>query len=448
MVCTIVVSTALLRSHRGDALGIPLVAIGTFTFLYVVQPLELIHTDTTVLFLNDWQVTKALLVPALMLVFFMWGWLSSVRTKFRENACWDPRTMWMAGFASACVGLVLYLIYLERSGGVAQSFSQEHAHAMDPAHNTAYIYYGPWLMLSGSVMMFLGAPKSRNQKWKALAPYGFLALNLLSAILTGSRGPLFAVASTYFIGISIAQRKTVSLAHAVRWLVPVGIGVLVMVGYRSVLHLGPEATTQELPSPETAFENVAAPSEYDQEHNTASQEFLYHAAVLDTVDQTGKLDYGFQWVTFLVLNPIPKLLWTAKQYPQSPGITLADLNEHTSLSISGGAATGIVADLYLRFHLLSAFFLYALGRGVRRLFVAARTLSSPMATVGYVMLFAVSLNMFAQGFGAIFVPLGYSMVPVALFTLATRESRRKAELRHRELILRQVAALRGEQWSS
>ena len=35
MICTIVISAASLRSWRGDSLGIPVVAIGTFAFVYV-----------------------------------------------------------------------------------------------------------------------------------------------------------------------------------------------------------------------------------------------------------------------------------------------------------------------------------------------------------------------------------------------------------------------------
>jgi hypothetical protein len=113
-----------------------------------------------------------------------------------------------------------------------------------------------------------------------------------------------------------------------------------------------------------------------------------------------------------------------------------------------GAAAGIVADLYSRFHLLSAIFFYALGLGLRRLFMAARALSSPLTTVGYVMLYAVSLNMFAQGFGAIFVPFLFSMVPVVLFTWFARMSRRKARRLRQDVVIRQALALLGERWSS
>jgi hypothetical protein len=355
--------------------------------------------------------------------------------------------MWSVGFWAACVGLIFYMVFLERSGGVAYSFSQAHGKAMAYEENTAYLYDGPWLMLSGSAMMIFSDPRSKSRRWRSLAPYVFLSIYLLSAILTGSRGPLFAVATVYFVGTSIAQRKKVSIGQAARLLIPLGVGVCVMVGYRSVLHLGTETSIQ-LPSPEDAFENVAAPSEYDKEHDTASQEFLFHAATIEAVDQTGKLEFGLSWLQFFLVNPIPRVLFPEKPKPEWIGVNWEDISQYTGIAINGGAAPGIVADLYARFHLFSAVFLFALGACLRRLFVSARNLSSPITAVGYVMVYAVSLNMFAQGFGAIFVPLGYSMVPVVVFAWVARNSQRKAKWRQTEVILRYAAAPHGERWSS
>jgi hypothetical protein len=447
MVFTIAVAAASLRSSRGDALGIPLVALGTFSFLYVIQPLQLLRTGAMGLFLTDWQTAKAIFVPAIMLAFFMWGWLHPGRMKPRESADWDPRTIWNFGFGAACIGAALYAVFLERSGGIVQSFSQAHGGAMAYNENTAYIYDGPWLMLSGSVMMLLGAQDPRRTVWRVFAPYAFFALFLLSAILTGGRGPLFAVVTTFFVGTSIALRRQVTIWQAGRMLLIAGLGVFLMLEYRNVLHLG-QQTPQNTPSVDAAFNNIAGASEYDMEHDTASQEFLFHAAVLDTVDQTGKLEYGVSWLVFFVINPIPRVLWPEKLNPQWTGINWEDIKENTSIGIAPGAATGIVADLYSRFHLFSAVFFLVLGVGLRRLFIRARNLSSPVTVVGYVMMYAVSLNMFAQGFGAIFVPFGYSMAPVILLAWAARRSRRRAVLRQREILLLQAAAMRGKPCSS
>jgi hypothetical protein len=447
MISSIIFAAASLRDRRGDALGVPLVAIGSFAFLYVIQPIQVIRTDTASLFLSDWQVSKGLMVPALMLLCFMWGWTHPGKPRPRPNVSWDPRPLWKAGFSAACAGMALYLVFLARSGGITAAFSQAHGAGMAYDQNTAYIYEGPWLILSGAVMMFLGAPHSKRDRWKMLAPHAFLSLYFLAAILTGSRAGFFAGVTTYFIGTSIAQRKRVTFRQAGPVLLLAGIGVFSMLAYRSVLHLGsqqPEAP----PSIEKSFNDITSTSEYDQEHDTTAQEFLIHAAMLDTVDQTGKLGYGLTWITFLVINPIPRLLWPEKTYPEGLGVSQVDIKEQTSLLTAPGSAPGLVADLYSNFHLFSTLFFVGLGCGLRRLFIAARNLNSPVAAVGYVMFYAVSLNMFAQGFITIAVPICYSMAPVILLAWTARRTRRRTVLQRREMLLLHAATMRGGQWSS
>src|SRR5208283_4478666 len=113
LIGTLMASLALLRSSRGDALGIPLVAIGSFSFLYVIQPIQLIVTGGSEIFLTQWQFAHALLVPAVMMAFFMWGWLRPVRQRLEAVAPWDSEDMWKVGFGAACIGLILYLAFLE-----------------------------------------------------------------------------------------------------------------------------------------------------------------------------------------------------------------------------------------------------------------------------------------------------------------------------------------------
>jgi hypothetical protein len=124
LIGTIILSLASLRSDRGDALGIPLVAIGSFAFLYVIQPMQLILSGDSGLFLTEQQFAKGVFVPALMLAFFMWGWLHPGRQRPRAIAPWDARGVWRVGFWMAFAGFTLYFIFIERSGGIAESFSQ------------------------------------------------------------------------------------------------------------------------------------------------------------------------------------------------------------------------------------------------------------------------------------------------------------------------------------
>ncbi len=443
MILTIVLSAATLRSSRGDALGIPLVALGTFTFLYVIQPLQLIRAGTMELFLTDWQATKALLVPALMLACFMGGWLFPGRSRIHQGLNWDPRAMWRAGFAAAWIGLILLVIFLESNGGIAQAFSRSHGHAMDFNGNTAYLYDGPWLILSGAVMMIFADQGTRRNALKTMAPCAFLALYLANGVLSASRGMTFAVLSAAFLSFSLARRRQVKLSQAAVYLLITGCAVAIVFANRSRLHLGPQDLDQTQSSGEVLHDLVGT-SEYEEEHDEVAQEFLLHAAILDAVDQTGKLEWGVSWPEYLVINPIPKLLWPEKSYPPWIGVTNGDVFQLTGIRTAPGSAYAIVADIYTRYQLLSVFFFWGLGFALRRLFMRARNLSSPVTTVGYVMIYAMSLNLFAQGFSTIFVPVCYSMAPVVLFAWTARKKRHKALLLQREMMLRRFAASHGE----
>jgi hypothetical protein len=57
------------------------------------------------------------------------------------------------------------------------------------------------------------------------------------------------------------------------------------------------------------------------------------------------------------------------------------------------------------------------------------------------MMYALSLNIFAQGFATFFVPLGYSMAPFVVFVWVMRRNERKARLHQSGPILRRSSAL-------
>ena len=309
-----------------------------------------------------------------MLAFFVAGWLGTRRARTRPSKTrWDGRLFWKFGFATASVGLVAYLIFLERSCGIFHAYSQVHGQAMAYGGNTAYLYDGLWWVLSGAVIMILGAAQSKASRWRKAVPIAFLAGLIAHALLTGSRGALFSTAASLFVGHAIAYRRKVPLSQAFGILALLGCGVLLMLGYRGVLHLG-EQDTIATPTLGNALLAAASVDEWNQEHGATGNEFIYHAVTIDTVDQSGKLDFGVSWIYYLVTAPIPRLLWPEKHAPESLLINNDEITAHTGVPIARGSACGIVADVYMRFGVLSVFFMYGLGRVTRKLFISACSL--------------------------------------------------------------------------
>ena len=422
---SVVLCFASLRSKRGDAIGLPLIAIGTFVYLYGIQALVTLESGGGGIFLTRKQFAWAILVPAFMLPCFVWGWnRERPRFRVRRRNLWNAVRLWNYGFVTAIVGLCLYVVFLHRSGGILHAFSQVHGQAMAWQGNTAYLYDGPWWVLSGVAMMMYASSGFKLALWRKAGFTILIAALLADALLTGSRGVLFSTCGTVFVGSSIASRRTPRLKWAIAVLAVLGFAVLMMLGYRNVLNLG--QGRQQTPTLGQALNFTTSISPSDIAHGTTGLEFIYHGAVLTTVDQTHKYNFGLNWIYFLVINPIPRLFWPGKHYPESPGITIDDIRETTGLNIATGSAPGIVADLYMEFGLVEAIFLYWFGKLSRRLFGAAWRLESPLAFCGYVMLYALSLNIFAQDLGPMFVSFGYSMIPIVLYTLLSRANRRHA----------------------
>ncbi len=404
------------RPHEG--LGLPVVALMSFGFLYVIEPLFLARDGLLDLFLTDRQVAKAFLWPALALPAFVWGW-TRARNRGGGPVTWDAGRLWWFGLFSAVAGLVLYSTFIQRSGGFPAMFNEQHGGAGAWGENTAYLYLGPWWTITGVAAMFLAACRIPGQVRRWFIPGAFTATMWLNAVLVSSRTFLFATTAAAAASIAMGKGWRVTLGRAAPVVLAVGAGVLAVLGFRSVLHLGD--IRDALPETGAALTAAMHIDPLSAVRRITGNEFVVHASVLDTVDATGKYDYGLNWAFVYLVHPIPRTLWPGKPYRfQTPGIQWSDVYAHTGVAIAGGASPGIVADLYSNIGVVSIVIFGLFGLWSGRLYRRALTLESPLASIAYLMLLATSLNGFAQGFGAILVPFPYAIAPMLLFAVSQK----------------------------
>ena len=413
----ILASAATLARRPGEGLGLPVVALMSFAFLYVVQPLFLLYQGQLDLFLTDRQVARAMLLPAVTLATFILGWLTSRPPRRTVARPWAPQRLWSFGLFTAALGLVLYGIFVLRSGGFAGMYSLQHGGALAWTDNTAYLYMGPWWTIAGIAMMFLAASQIRREPWRWAIPGCLTLVMCVNAVLLASRGFLFATAAAALASIALGRQWNVTLWRVAPVALAAGLCVLAMLAFRSVLYSG--GVGAPLPDVAEALNSTMGHDASSLARRVTGNEFIVHAAVLDTVDATGKHHRGLNWLYVYLVHPIPRVLWPGKPYRfETSGIDDADVYANTGIVIAGGAAPGIVADLYANFGWFSIPFFWLFGTLARRLHVRAVALASPLACVAYVMLLAAGLNCFAQGFGAILVPYPYSLGPVLLYALS------------------------------
>src|ERR1039458_5664799 len=74
LVVVLVGSLCSLWGRPSEGIGVPIIAIATFGFIYFCQPAYMLWTGDLDYFLTDAMVVKGLLVPAAALFCLMWGW--------------------------------------------------------------------------------------------------------------------------------------------------------------------------------------------------------------------------------------------------------------------------------------------------------------------------------------------------------------------------------------
>lgn len=427
LISVILFYTARLLRRPGEGIGLPIVALLVFGFLYVAQPIYLLYVDAIHFFLTDWQIAKAVIVPAVMLVFFMLGWFrgTSHRNVLRFGyANWDPHRLWKSGLATAMCGLLLLLFFVRLSGGFESAFSGVHGEGLSFEETTAYLYKSPYWILSGLSMMIVSGARLRRSRWHLCISIGFGIILYCYAILVSSRGLTFATTATLLVSYALGKRARVSVAKVAPVWLAAGMLVLLILGYRGVLHLG--GSLNDAPDLGAALKASLEIESTATLRQHTGREFIFHASVLDTVDTTKKCHFGIPWVYMFTVHVIPRIVWPEKPYNlYSPGITRDDITQVTGLRVAHGAAAGIVADAYTHFGPLSMVLFFLIGCASGRLFMRAQYPGSPIAISGYALLCALCLNAFAQSLGSILVSYTYAMAPVVLFCWLSRPVRRR-----------------------
>jgi len=424
------VSAAILWRRPGEGLGMPMIAMLCFGYLYVIQPLTLLLTGTLSAFLDDWQTGKALFVPAVMLAFLLWGWRrgTAAGLRTREHAFSNWTQLWNWGAGAATVGTVLVLALVLRSGGLVEVFSAPHGSGLQVEDITAYWYLSPyWIICGIGMMLFAGNRAVRTPVRRAVLISSILFVYAF-AILTSSRGIIFAISATVVVSYFLRRMTRPTIAKLLPYWICAGVLVVLMVGYRQILHVGNTDNT-EAPTFGQALMSVSSITPSQVSQLNTGLEFLFHATALDTVDQTQKYHWGLAWLYIYTVHIIPRVLWPSKPLSfDTPGITNNDIHEMTGITISAGAAPGIVADGYEQFGALSVVFFFLFGLASARLYVHAQFSGNPLPAMGYTMLCAVSLNGLTQDVHQMLIFGPYAMLPMLAFHFLARRPRMVARV--------------------
>jgi len=410
-------------------IGFPVLAAGSFAYFHLFQPAYLSQSGVAQFYMSDWQITKTVLISALMFGVFLWGWFAG-SGRFREQVqaeSWNFAKLYRRGFLLSCIGAGLFLISIQESGSVLLYYSTPHGMRSIFQNQTAYLYLGHLLPFPGLVMMLIAVFRGRNTpiRWGGITLVAGAVL--LNAILTTSRGALFEIIvvlglTGYLVLRKVPDTRTILIGGALT-----GIALLALVGYRQVLHLGPQTNIGPANFMEAVM-RIPTITESSMRARVAHPEFIITAGIIEAVDETQKYNLGIDWIYLVTVQIIPRRLWPEKPNLWNIGVSYNDFPRIIGWMPSNGAATSLVGDTYRQFGMLSIFLWFILGRASRAIFDRAWKTGSPVWQIAYVLLFAFGLGLFAQGFGRLLRSIIYTAIPSLILAAGCRRQSRKITL--------------------
>jgi len=399
-------------------LGLPIIGGATFLFIYIVQPSYLIITKKIYYYLNNFQIAKAIFISFLCYVSFISGWFTvknkSIKKSYKNNILWNYKKIYNTGLILSIFGTLGFLYFLKLSGGVLYFYSGVHGAYGAWKETTAYIYMSKFYIFPGVSLMIIGKLRFKGNIYYWFPPIFFSILMYIHAILSASRGPFFAMTATIVLSYYLGGGKLPDMKKVILGGVILGISLILIVGYREHLHLGPKDKPPP-PLEKALLFKLGVDYTAIKAGSTGDNEFLYHAGLIETVDRLNRYHLGLGWIYMVTVHLIPRIIWENKPYGwDTPGVTPYDMFLLFGWTRSPGAAPAIVADIYKNFGIFSIIFFFLLGLFSKKIFLNLLNNKDPKTITIYVLFYAWSLNMFAQGFGALIDKYLYVLIPSLL----------------------------------
>ncbi len=305
--------------------------------------------------------------------------------------------------------------------GFAGTYSFTSQSEKDWRGTTAYWYMAFHATYPSIALMLWASLKTPGREGRIkLICTGILAIAcLVPFIITVRRGPMFPMAIVLLFTPSLALRRPPSRFILMSGLAATGFLMLLFVTIRDYSVSSDQQWSKVLSL------NVADPLLHKAK-NVNDNEFVYHCYLVTTSYRNGLYQYGTTYVN-LAICWIPRQIW-----PDKPDLTVGwfespmqgnHVFEVVGSALSGGAAAGGIANVFLQFGLLTPVFFWWLARSFENLYAKCIAFGDPRHCLVYVGLSAGLHWFIAQGVEAAFVPcVIYIVIPLVLLRFVAKKS--------------------------
>jgi hypothetical protein len=251
------------------------------------------------------------------------------------------------GVILGTVALAVFLINIYNQGGFIATYSAAKGSVGGAGLSSGYFRDPAFWAVAASLLLLLGAARSRNRTWHYIGVAVFITPLLLQGFLASRRGPTFMGIVSVVVGYYITHGKRPSAATLLLGGGTIGALLLFLVTFRGDIYLGSDLLSRI--SMESAREAV---NEKLSKETTGNEAF-YAANVIISSREKNRHYWGKRYATIIFIRPIPKQIWPTKyedvgmeDYLVNVGLGTGD---QLLIDVPPGAATGFAADLYVEF---------------------------------------------------------------------------------------------------
>jgi hypothetical protein len=305
--------------------------------------------------------------------------------------------------------------------GFAGTYSFTSQSERDWKGTTAYWYMTFHATYPAIALMLWASLKTPGREGRVkLICTGFLAFAcLVPYVITVRRGPMFPMAIVLLFTPSLALRRSPSRFMLLSGLAATGFLMLLFVTIRDY-SISSDRQWSKI------FSLNLSDTLLFKAKNVNDNEFIYHCYLVTSSYRSGLYQYGTSYLNLAVCW-IPRQIWLDK-----PDMTVGWFEspmqgnrvfEVVGSSLSGGAAAGGIANVFLQFGLLTPVFFWWIARSFENLYAKCIAFGDPRHCLVYVGLSAGLHWFIAQGVEAAFVPcVIYIVIPLVLLRVVAKRS--------------------------
>jgi hypothetical protein len=434
----LLISTALVCLHQmlrslikaRDILSLPFVACGIWSYFYVSMAYSAAR-DLPYL-MPDWTMELGQFIALASLLALLGGWYAGLgRARAISSGISDEmpyRKIWGAGLTLLIITRVGQYSFFGFSGGMGTI-----------TENTSDYWYLMFYMgypAAGLCLLALRRSARLNTPLRKII-LGLLVLALMwQHIFTARRGPLFPMVVVLVYVTYMARRTRPSRTVVATSLVVAGITMVAFLLVRPYSYGRSQAEwtfNDRLDGWKEAVQHITWESLLSRQEKADDNEYIYHVGAIATIWTLSDYQWGTGYLT-LVTHWIPRQLWKDKPALQSglfPTTWFTEMVSVMGWGMSGGGATGGVANVFEQFGLLCPVFWYFFGFMTARVYRRTSTSRNDSAVLQYVGIICTLHWMIGQGFGAMFVPACYFILIPTWVLRHYRVSRTASDSRDR-----------------